>query len=589
MRYSKGPDQIGSKLGPKLVTLIAQTVAATKLRLLDTEHRARVHSMQTIIDRAGSEIADLYRPVFQEVIKDQDLPPEIREFVEKSISGTHQWHAIGGALFQASGASSAISMMLNNFLAPGVRFAVSKDPQILPSNEELIQAGVKGAMDWQDVYYYAHGQGYADLTIQSLAEAMYSYPDADTTFELLRRRLISGADARKFLTRNGIPGPLQDTILKLEQVPLSPADLADMVVRGIKPNAEAEQVAAESGVSAADFAAMVEDTGEPLALMQLLEAFRRGFIDTPRLQRGIKQSRIRDEWIDVATKLRYEPMSVADAVNAVVQNHIPASEGARYAELNGLEPGDFDILAQTAGEPLSRTEMEELYNRGLVSQAEVDQALRESRLKDKYVGDAFQLHRRIIPARTLHEALKNGAVTHDDAVRIAMESGYTKADAEIVVTAGSSDALSAYKGKTIAAIESMYEDNLLPQSEAQSLIEGQGYTATQADYILKAAEFRRMAHAVTQVVSAVKGKYLQHHITSQQATGFLDKAGIPTPQRDYLIGLWDIERDAYTRALTPAQIVKAVNKSLITPQDGLARLQALGYPESDANLLLKGA
>lgn len=589
MPYSKGADQIGGKLGPKLVTLISQTIAATKIKLLDTEHRARVHSMQTVIDRAGHEIADLYRPVIKEVLKDQELPPEVSEFIEKTVSGTHQWHAIGGALFQYSGANSALSTIINNFLASGVRFAVSKDPQILPSNEELIQAGIKGAMPWQDVYAYCHGQGYADFTIQSLAEAMCSYPDLDTTLELLRRRLISAGDAQKFLTRNGIPGPLHNALLGMRENPLSPADLADMVVRGIKTQAEGERVAAESGVSSADFTALVEDTGEPLALMQLLEAYRRGFIDIARLQRGIRQSRIRNEWIDVATKLRYEPISVADAVNAVVQDQLSSADGRRYAEQNGLEPGGFDILTKTAGEPLSRTEMEQLYNRGLVSQAEVEQALRESRLKNKYVNDAFQLHRRLVEPRTLHMALKSGAVTHAEAVRIAMESGYTRADAEIVVSAGSSDALSAFKGKTISAIETMYEDNLLPESEAKSLIEGQGYTATQADYILKAAEFRRMAHAVTQVVQAVKSKYLQHHITRQQATGYLDAAGIPATQRDYLIKLWNIERDASTRALTPAQVVKAVHKQLITERQGRERLTAMGYNAADADLLLKGA
>jgi hypothetical protein len=53
--------------------------------------------------------------------------------------------------------------------------------------------------------------------------------------------------------------------------------------------------------------------------------------------------------------------------------------------------------------------------------------------------------------------------------------------------------------------------------------------------------------------------------------------------------IWAIERGAYTKVLTEAQIVKAVADSLITADDGKARLVALGYNEVDAQLLLNGA
>jgi hypothetical protein len=589
MRYSKGPDEIGTKLGPKLVQLISQTIAATKLKLLDTEHRARVNSMQEIIDRAGRELADLYRPVLNDVLKDADMPDSVREFVDKAVSGTHQWQAIGGLAFQSSGAQTAISTILSNFLAPGVRYAVQRDPQLIPSSEELIQLGVKGTMDWGDVYNYAHGNGYADFTINSLRDAYFSYPDFATTIELLRRNNISIGDARKYLTRNGIPADVQDRILQLQKVPLVPADLADMVVRGILSQNEAQRIASESGVDSVDFDLLVRDTGEPLALEQLLEARRRGFIDNTRLVHGILQSRIRNEWVDVAEKLAYSPMSVADAVNAVVQNHMTQAEGERISQENGLEPGNFGILYETAGEPLSRTEMEQLYNRGLVTQSDVDQALRESRLKNKYINHAFQLHEKVPEIFILQHGVTNGAIKAEDAVKIAMRAGYTHADATWMVHAGSKAATNTYQNKVVAAIETMYVDDLMPKDVALSTIEGLGFSKPEAGFVLQAAEFRRMAKAVSQVAAAVKGRYLAHRITKNQAVGFLDAAGIPAQQRDYLIGLWNIDRDATTRTLTEAQTVKAVNKNLITPAEGMTRLQAMGYSQVDADLLIKGA
>lgn len=587
MPFSNDPSKLGTKLGPKLAHLVSQAVISTKRQLLHTEHQARVLSMQEIIDRAGREIADLYGPIWKKDFNADDLPDHVREHVDKIMSGRHQWQAIAGIAFGSSGVSSAFSQVLSNYLADSVRAIISKDPLLAPPPETLAALGAKGFMDLQTVFALGEGQGYSRVIMAQLIAAAKSYPDVTTMLELLRRNLIATEDAQLFLQHAGIPVELHPQFLDLQTVPLSPADLADMVVRGIKEQGQAATIAAQSGVDATDFDALVRDTGEPLALMQLLEAYRRKFIDQARLVHGIKQSRIRDEWVDVAERLRFVPMSVADAVNAVVQNHMPQATGNDIAEQNGLEPGAFDILYETAGEPLSRTEMEELYNRGLVTEEEVKQALRESRLKNKYVDAAFALHRRIIPVRSLHEALRLGSITHDDAVRIAMEDGYTQHDAEILVATGSGSKIETFKGRIVSAIESMYEDNAIPEAEALDMIKGLGYDDTEAKFILQAATFRRSARFVTQATTAIRTRYVARKIDRTQASNDLDGFGVPARQRDQLLGLWDFEREANVKSLTEAQIIHLMKKQAITPEDALTRLEALGYSQDDATLLIE--
>src|SRR5579859_379520 len=589
MRSSNDPAQIGAKLGPKLVHIISETIVATKRKLLHTEHMARVGSMQEIIDRAGHEVADHNRDMLRTILDNSEMPDEIRTYLERAASGRHQWQALAGLAFNGSGASSALSTILNNFLAPGVRFAVAKDPQLAPSPEEQAQLTAKGVWPQAKLFDLSHGAGYSDDIITALLDSNLQYPPLAETLELMRRCLVCEQTAGTFLLRNGIPASIHPQLFQLSKVPLSVADLADMVVRDIKTQAEATAVAAESGVDAADFAALVLDTGEPPGLQQLLEGYRRGFIDRATLERGIRQSRYRNEWIPLLEQLRFSPISVADAVNAVVQNHLTSAQGEAIAQLNGLEPGQFSILQETAGEPLSRTEMEELYNRGLVTQDEVNQALRESRVKNKYVDLAFQLHRRIIPIFTLERAVKAGAVDHATAVSIAMESGYTQRDAEIIVAGGASDKLLTYKNKVVSSIETAYEDNTIGQADAESLIEGLGFEKSEAQFILEAADFRRGARVVSQVASAVRAKYISRHIPRTQAGNDLDAIGIPASQRDAMLSLWDIELEANTRHLTEAQVVKAVKLQLITEQDGTTRLVNMGYSADDATLLIKGA
>lgn len=589
MRYSNDPAHIGTKLGPKLAKIISETIVATRVRLLDTEHRARVHSMQTIIDRAGREIADLYKPVWDATLAQQDMPDVVRDHVNKIMSGRHQWQAIAGIALGYSGAANGLSQIVSNALAPAVRATLQASPELLPAVNDIVAMFVKGVITEQDALAGIAGQGINNNLAHSLFTASYGYPDLSTTLELLRRDMILGQDAGVFLSRNGIAPEVQSLLLQLVKVPLSPADLADMVVRDIKTQSEAAKVAAQSGVDAADFDALVLDTGEPLALQQLLEAFRRGFIDQARLERGIRQGRTRNEWIDVAQRLRFSPMSVADAVNSVVQNHQSAAVGNAIAEQNGLEPGAFDILLQTAGEPLSRTEMQELYNRGLVTREQVDQAQRESRLKDKYIPYSFELHRRIMPVNYVQRALRYGVIEHAAAVRAVMDNGFNKDDAEVLVASGAAEKIQTFKNRVVSAVETAYEENTIGDDTAKSMIASLGFNDSEAAFIIQAAAFRRDARIVNQAIGLIHGRYIQHRLSRQQASNDLDSAGVPAPQRDFMLRLWDIEYAAHSRTLTEPQVIRAMKKQTITEADALQRLLDMGYSDVDAGILITDA
>src|SRR5581483_2164328 len=250
---------------------------------------------------------------------------------------------------------------------------------------------------------------------------------------------------------NGYRSQDIDYLITLVRNPISAADAALALLRGNLSHDEALSIAREAGVTETDFNTLVNNTGEPLGLMQLLEARRRGFIDDGRLVTGILQSRVRNEWVDVAKKLAYSPITVADAVNANVQGHITDQQGNDIANQNGLEPGWFDTLVATAGEPLSRTEMEELFNRGLVTQQQVKQALLESRLKNKYTDLAFALHTKLLPIRNLSEAVEFGTLTLAQGVAEAMKQGYSQQDATALIQAASARKLQSFRHQVVSA------------------------------------------------------------------------------------------------------------------------------------------
>lgn len=580
---------LGDKLGPKLAKLISETIVATKRALGPHEHRIRVKATQDVIDHAGREVAEHYRPIIRKILDADDgsLDADIRLFLEDAISGEHQLKAIGGLLMGPAGGT--IGTFISNLLAPVLYSATRTMPQLHIDVQTAANAVAQRIISTADGADKAAGQGINNGQFAELTEMALSYPSIADAIDMLRRGEITQQQFALCLNRNAVPSQFFGAWEKLKTVPL-PADLAALaVLRNIMTQAEGEAIAAKSGVSAADFAIMVADTGEPPGLEQLDEAYRRGFIDKTRLEKGIRQSRVRNEWIDVIEALRFSPMSVADAVNAVVQNHMGATQAASIAEQNGLEPGAIGTLIQTAGEPLSRTEMEQLYNRGLVTRDDVLQALRESRLKNKYGVDAFELHTRLLEPRMLSSAVEFGAISHADAVKRAMEHGFSAADAAILVNGGSARKLHTYRRAAVTAAEGLYEQNAISDAQLKVIAESMGFDAAETDILVTSADYRRKERSLAAVVSAIRSKYVGHHIEQGVASGLLDSAGVPADRRDYLIGLWNIEESANVRKLTPAQVHKAFTKKLITAEDAMKRLTDDGYSEVDAALILEGA
>lgn len=579
----------GTKIGERIAWLVSRSIVATHNALVGTKHKLAMAVFHSMSDMISEEAMRILGPQLETMLDGLPEDSPMRGHIEFLAHEKGQLNALAGTSLAASGILSSIALIMNNVLAPSVRAALGADPQYDPDIGTLAQFAANGLYSPDQAITSIIQQGYREQWATLLIDAARNYPDVGQLFDMLRRGIIDDSLFAEWAQRAGMPQAVYSRIIKLATVPVSPADAALAVLRGEMSEQDGRNIAAASGLTAESFDTLLANTGEPLGLMQLLEARRRGFIDDATLRKGILQSRVRDEWIPTAEKLAYAPMSVSDAVNATVQDQLPFADADKIAQQNGLEPGAFQTLVNTAGEPLSRGEMMQLYNRGKVSKDQVIQAFRESRIKNKYNDLAFDLHERLLEPRELADAVQLGTATLDQAIANAMAYGYSKQDATILVTQGSARKLETYKNKVITSIESLYEDGGIDNTAAASAIKGLGYTEQEASFILEAADMRRTTRQMQQVISAVRGKFLARHVTSTQVTSILTTAGVPQTQIAFLLSEWQTEQQAFTRELTPAQVVKAVNNDLMSSDDGMTRLVAMGYSEEDAGLLLQGA
>lgn len=582
-------ERIHAKLGNRIAMLVSMAIVHTVHKLHHVKHRlamAVFHSISDMIsDEADLTLGPIIDKLHAELPEDHPAYPAL-EFMK---NGRGQLKALLGTGLQMSGLLGSISAILNNELAPAVYANIGTNPHLLPDSSTILQLYAAGLLPAQEVDAAMRSLGTPSGWTQMMMNIANTYPSIPEGLEMMRRKLATRDQVAEWAGLSGIPEPIVGQYLGLLNSPVSVADAALAVLRGNMTQAEGESVAAENGYTPESFAVLIGNTGEPPGLMQLLEAYRRGFITKQELERGILQSRYRNEWIPMLEQLRYVPMSTSDAARAVVQDQMPLADGAKIADQNGLDPGAFQILVNTEGNPLSRTEMSELYNRGIVSQSQFDQAMRESRLKNKYNDLAFALRTRLVPEGTVSRAVRYGEISHADAVAKVMELGYSADDAKVIVATGSGERLYAFKERVVSSVTTLYQDGIIALGDAKSLIKSLGYSDQEITYLLQATEFHREAHVMNTVVTAIKSKFLQHHITSKQASGLLDNIGIPASNRDYLLHLWGIEQSAFVRVLTPAQVVKAVHNDLITADEGMSRLVSMGYVEADAALLIAGA
>lgn len=579
----------GAKIGTRVSGIIVRAIIGTHKGLLSSKHKLAMLIFRSISDEISEEVDHTLGHYFAKMAEQCDTGEPVTNLLNFMAYDHGQLKALAGSSLVSQSLMWPISQILNNVLSPLVYTAVANDPRTILDPGTMASLAATGRFDYNEALHNIRKQGFDAPFGVPLIDASRTYPDVGQASDLLNRGEISADQFDAWALKNGIPASVSMELRKLAKQPVSPADAALGLLRGNISKEDAIKVASDWGLSEDSFTLLVDNTGEPPGLEQLLEAYRRQFIDEKTLKQGILESRIRNEWIPTLIKLRYAPMSVADAVNAVVQNHLTEADATTVAIQNGLDPTALPTLITTAGEPLARGEMEQLYNRGLVTAQDVEQAMRESRLKDKYTKDALQLHVRLLEPRMLSDAVTAGSLTHADAIKHAMDYGYSRDDATILVDASSKRKLQALHGQTIAAVVALYEENAIPQSTVSSQLKANGYDDAEIEVVLKTAEYRRESKIITATTSAIRAKFIAHHIDQKTASGYLDAVGIPSAQRDYLMGLWSIEEAANVRNLTEAQIVKAVHLKLIDLKDGAERLITMGYSDGDAALLLAGA
>lgn len=376
-------------------------------------------------------------------------------------------------------------------------------------------------------------------------------------------------------------------------VPLSPADAASAVIRGLLDRDAAAAEAVQSGTSGARFDTLVGLTGQPPAPDELAVALRRKLISEADYERGVKQGNLRDEWINLPRALAVQQPSPTAMLEAELEGQLDHAEAlARYVALGG-DPDYYTILFDTQGQAPSPGEALTLANRGIIpwdgqgpAATSFEQAFLEGPWRNKWEPVFRALGEYLPPPRTVTAMFKEGSLTHDRAAELLRKQGLAADLAEAYLLSGSSQKTAKTKDLAESTIVTLYRDRLIDAGQAGSMLGSLGYDGAEAAFLLAIADLELAQRFLNAAVSRIHTLYVGHRIDRGTAGGVLAQLNVPASGIDDLLGIWDYERAANVKTLTPAEYASAMHAGIIDQATAQADLEALGYLPHDAWLYL---
>lgn len=493
------------------------------------------------------------------------------------------------------------------YLASLTQDVQSSHPVLPLAPPDLADAVIRNYMTMAEATTEAARSGIDAARFATLVPLHGDAPGAQELAAGLLRGLIdlsgAGPDAVSF--EQGIrEGRLSDKwaplIRGLAQQLLSPADAASAAVRNFIDEGQAAELAAKAGVDAKTFATLRHLAADAPAPGQLAEAVRRGLIpdegtgpDAVSFVQGIAEGRLGDKWTDMIRGLAQIWPTPTDALAATLEGQVSEDEGKALYERFGGDPQYFQLLFNTRGNAPTPVEALQLANRGIIpwtgtgpGATTYEQAFLEGPWRNKWLDPYKALGEYLPPPETTRALLEAGAIDEKQAAQWWSDYGMTQETVNAYLNAAAFDNTAEVRGLTVSAVLDMFYAQLLDDTGARNLLDLFNVPPSSQDLLLAYVGMRRSIAAVQSAVSRLQSLYAGRKITRDAASQALTRLKIPSATISDLIDTWDIEASVNVKLLTEAQIVDAWALQIVTQDDAITELTAIGYTPYDAWVLL---
>jgi hypothetical protein len=472
---------------------------------------------------------------------------------------------------------------------------------------DLATAVLRSYLTESQAQSIARPQGVDPAMLSVLVNLAGDAPGPQQLAEALNRGLVpragKGPDQVSFeqgIAESRLHDKWAPVIARLSEQLLTPADAAAAVVRNFLARESGTKIAAQNGVPAATFDTLVQLSGDAPGPQQLAEALRRGLIPadgtgpgTTSFAQGIAEGRLADKWAPVIKGLSQLWPTPADALDAALKGQISASEGKRLYQMLGGDLQFYPWLLAAIGDSPTPLEAAELAARGIIAWSgtgpavlSYDQAVLESRYRNKW-GPAYRaLAEHIPPPSTIVSMLAHRNIDENAAHTLLLQNDMSPDVAAAYVAEAEYEAISDYRGLTQSAVIDMYVAHTLSRDQAVQLLQVLHVSQQAAGLLLDYADMRYAIDSINRSVDRIATLFTARKISVQTATATLSQLGItPAAVQDIIADL-ELSAAANVKTLTQAEITDAFYYNIMTQDDAMAELEALGYTPYDSWTLL---
>lgn len=389
-----------------------------------------------------------------------------------------------------------------------------------------------------------------------------------------------------------------------QSTPLSPADLADMVVRHVMAQGDAEAYAKQSGVSPSDFARLVESSGEGLAPGELAEALRRGLIseggtgpESTSFEQGIAESHMRDKWRPVVKALSMNEPTPADALDALLQGQIPHDMALDLFTRFGGDPQHFTWLFNSRGSAPTPLEAASMARRRIIpwsgqgpDAVSFEQAFLEGPWRDKWQEPYKEMSVYVPPARTVTALIKEGVLTDEQGLTIFEDNGLSPDMAKVYLASAHSQKSATHKATISSELRSVarkeFDAGHVSEAQFRHLLTQANVPADAIDNEVAAANLARQFSRHTLAISDIRKLWQDGALSDQQALDRLTGEGYPPDDAQTLLSEWKLTVSTGKPGLSTTRILQYLKAGILSPADAYDRLTGNGVKSSDAKFLV---
>jgi hypothetical protein len=387
------------------------------------------------------------------------------------------------------------------------------------------------------------------------------------------RGLLSRDNAKEQLQKAGYSADNAEVIFGLWDLLPSPSDLVRMAVREVF----SPDVVARFGQDQdfpADFATFMQQQGftdewarrfwsahwELPSANQGFEMLHRGVIDFETLQLLLRALDVMPFWRERLTEIAYSHVTRVDtrrlfgagvwSRDQVLRSYL--DQGYRPDNAESLTAWTVASFGEDAGAARDLT------------RAAIEKAFRQGRISDL-------------------EAIARLVELDYDEDEAAFFIANQRADLE---ASAADDAARSVRDASQSVILRAYRERIIDRSRAEALLASLGHTAESQELLLSVQDFENAHELTTLRARITEQRFRRGLIDAGVALGELVTAGLELERAELLVQRWEVQFAERARELTEAQLRRAMEIGILDEATYVLRVSALGFADEDALTLL---